>query len=320
MGLHVAETGGDTLQLVGNIHGGHVTVTRGDDRSGRCQWTIEVAHDEIPKSLGVRAERGSALGRLLEGKDVQTGDVVFDEQVRVVGDEAEVLALMRERARRKVADWASRGARVHNQVTLWRGLDSPQSLNILSRAKGLGTLAATLRLDEEEIPLLLARNVLRDRAIGVRVRSLRVLVTHDLPTELEQPQVVRLLEDALNERDEDLHEIAGELVSSLCATDPAMFESLGEGGLIAALGNRALRDAALERLEEVGTERCVSAVLEITTGLFVGSDLKAAGKAVIAKIVARVGDLTGGGLSVVARPEDGQLSVTTGEGALSKAD
>lgn len=320
MGLRVVDTKRDTLRLRGHLRCGDATVARGTPKSGRCNWRIEVRHADIPETLSMRSERASNLGRLFEKMDVRVGDSVFDELVRVVGNEADVLAVMAEKTRRKVASWIERGAKVDDGLISWEGEASPQSLDILSRARGLGTLAASLRLDRADVPRRLEENALCDNALGVRVRSLHILVQLDQPLDRHAILVVRVLEEGLDAAEEELRESAEALLETLLERTDDMVLRLGEAGLIAALHHRDARLAAIERLGEIGTERCVSAIVEVTTGLFVGSDLRAAGKEAIARIVARVGDLIGGGLSVVPLPEAGQLSVASTEGGLSRAD
>lgn len=110
------------------------------------------------------------------------------------------------------------------------------------------------------------------------------------------------------------------------ATASAIARALGalgdgeaEAALVGLLDRADARVAAAEALAQVGTAASLAALLPLTEGFSLPSDLKRAAAAAVAAIRARRPDGPVGGLAIVAGGEAGGLAVAEGEGRLAQS-
>ncbi|MCK6545087.1 hypothetical protein L6R52_04410 [Myxococcota bacterium] len=118
-----------------------------------------------------------------------------------------------------------------------------------------------------------------------------------------------------------LEEAALRVLRSAVATESKIVDTLSEASLLGLLRDAGGDDevALVQRLEHVGTDAALEALLTRTSGLFVRAPLKRAARTAVAAIERRVGR-DRGKLSLTA-PAGGELSVPPSDrGAMSIAD
>ncbi len=275
----------------------------------RCRITeeeLEIGRDDPPE-LEIRAEPQLATVRkLVAGQDLLTGDPAFDKVALIAGDPAEA-ALLAPELRGQLPVCLRWGARFEQG---W--LRIPRRVLSAEKLAALLRVAQLLSAHPDPVAGLVAARQTEPLAT-VRARQSEVLGEQEAcrPEHLaaaatdEDPRVQRAAGAALAARAADWW--CDELPEPLVL---AALPQLAPGWKIRAVG----------WLGAHGTERAVAPLAEAGSGLFVAGPLKEAVREATGLLLARLGPLRAGGLSVTD-DEGGGLSFEQGAGeGLSFAD
>jgi hypothetical protein len=170
-----------------------IAVESGEDSS--THFSID-GWGEWSPNLTIGPNRGwLALGS--EGKHILLNDPAFDEEIKLLGDEEEVVALMDAETRQAIRTFIAHGGRMSwGQLTLRRNAVLKESGEIVEQARSLMHLALRLNRRAPVRQSLLA-NVQTDGVPAVRARNLQLLVDKFGNSE----EAKRAVEAAFGDRD-----------------------------------------------------------------------------------------------------------------------
>jgi hypothetical protein len=138
--------------------------------SGYAEIVVD-GQGAIPRDLSIDTE--TFIKTALGGQDIQTSDAIFDEKIRMHGDEAMMLAALDEDMRSLILPVVPRGGVVvkDGRITCRKERleDVPGMIRILVK------LGNHLMIREEDIPERLAKNAIKDSNPLVRLRNLELL-------------------------------------------------------------------------------------------------------------------------------------------------
>lgn len=307
---------------------GEVTVSLRRVASG--DYEIRCRH-ATPIRLGLGPD--GALAKPLRGPEVTTGDASFDADVRVAGDEVDVLLMLDPPTRRLARQAANEGWVAEDGAWSWRveTSDVPRVARVVaeigvelarrSRVRALPLVQEIVeRLRVEAEPGVCARLLaLRPPADEDAVRATARVAASALAPHIKADALRRLVEDH-----PDHHETI-ERVALLAAAGTNLAAELAvvvahalrrvphddpEGALVTLLDHedRWVRLSAIESLRLVGTiPRAVPALVRLRDKAFAGEVGERAGE-VVATIRARA-QVDAGRLAVVDAVEHGGLAV-----------
>jgi HEAT repeat protein len=257
---------------------------------GSFQVEIFDTSRRIPPSLAIHARGSTVLPA--SAPDRRTGDEVFDDAFRVLGETEAVAAVLTAPARRLVQE-LRRGASLnvdHGKLTWNLARERVDSCDDLAlRIRNLVELAHHLRLAPGKIPFRLAENARRDPSPGVRLRCLQLLLgSYRESAELKEAAEVSLAADVPEVRllaagalrtapalrvlrtlvhdDQCDDAIRTRALDSLAdVLPPGELVSLVQGLVTASPPNRALRITAIRAVGRRGVRESLSLVLKAAT-------------------------------------------------------
>lgn len=155
--------------------GVEVMVRRESSSDGPDSFLVRAAMGAIPTDLTMGRETlASRMGKLIAGRDVETGDTEFDHDVLLRGSEPRILALLDQETRQSVRENVSRGAEVGSGA-VEISIANPEELEAPARlAASLASRLASRAV--QPVPVLLRENAMGDSLPGVRRRCLEALV------------------------------------------------------------------------------------------------------------------------------------------------
>jgi len=307
-------------------------------RSGKnAQRRIRISAHGAPLDLSVR--RQGALDdawQAVAGVDLQIGDPAFDSRAVVKGDPVAARLVLDAGTRAELLQVMEElGARLHDgrvEVDVHRTVTDASW--IVERVERLAGLVRRLRADpgdrwpEDRLVAM----VEQDPNSGVRRGAFQDLRAR-APGRLGP-----LLDGLVRDKDPGLRALAAGELGDLPTLrrifaqteDPEAIvlaamavvkhgDAGAESRLLAhaASPNASVRVAVADALGAVGTVRSVETLLPLTQGLLADGDAKAAARAAIAAIQARLGEVEAGRLSVVEDGLSGAVSVATEAGRVS---
>jgi HEAT repeat protein len=186
--------------IAGRVDGVEVrvdTFRRSQGKSSATYTRIRVRAPGVPGNLSLGNEGFfSSIQKALGGQDIQTDDKGFDELLRIRGDEAQVVALLGDEARRAVRrEVGGSGVSVRDGEAYWETRGHLRDrVELVSRVRGMIDLEKQLTLGSTSIHERLSRNALADRNPRVRLRNL-VLLQRRAPSSREAVETSRALMD-----------------------------------------------------------------------------------------------------------------------------
>ncbi len=329
LGLGFTEGGFFSSPRIEGQVGGTQVVVRTIRRGGKHKRTYTVIRvgARVPHDLVLRSEGlGSAINKLIAGRDLQIGDPMFDQRVLIRGEELETLALLDSPTRHKVKELLASGGWVADRVIRWEKLGHLRNeREITGQVQELLAVSGALAGDGRSVEERIARNALHDPEPGVRLRNLEALLAQrrGLPVTLglarrclEDPDPAIALTAALFLGDEALERI--EALMAAPSLPPMLriraLERLGQRGEPALLellaqGSTPVKRAAARALGASGGLGAVEHLLPYTEGLLTDAALKTAAREAVAAIQARCGGGERGAISLSEADASGALSL-----------
>ncbi len=278
----------------GRIDGHQVSMTGDDDG-----WAVHIALPAVSPEVVIGAESAlTGIQRLIAPSDVELGDPPFDAEVRILGPRPLVVALCTKGVRGRLRTLVSGLAlRVEGQAMTAR-LPRHSQPWVRTQVRSMARLARALRAPSVGLPARLLRNGARDPIPAVRQLNLSILLK-DHWQALSAPQQDALIALAA--------EVPGLEAQTLGVIEARLAATAGD---LAALPAPALcllidsgpadrRLAAVRLLGDRGGEAAVPALTGLADAFFGRGELKVAARTAIGQIMARIGTLRAGGLSVV---------------------
>ncbi|MCA9546743.1 MAG: hypothetical protein KC613_20195 [Myxococcales bacterium] len=305
MGLTPPTDDPDALVWKGALGPGQATVRRLGET-----WAVEVSATELPGELRIGSEAAvGGLRRVFMGKDVQTGDMIFDDAVRIDGPEALVRAACTVGTRRLLTRWVPDHELQLQAQRLTLTFASHSEQRLVARLRTLRSLLQSLCRAQGNLAVRLLRNAARDPVAQVRTLSLLTLLEGPLQT-LDARRRRRAILVGAGHPQASLRKAAAPLLVGLLNTAEVAFEALPERALwtLLAFGDPARQVEAAHRLGAVGGADSVPPLAEHADAFFGTGALKTAARAAIAQILERTGGLRSGGLSL-AEDQAGELSL-----------
>jgi hypothetical protein len=225
--------------------------------------------------------------------------------VLVSGHEAVTLAVLSAPIRARLAPWLERGARFERGCLRWEG-EVRSERQLLEQLRDMARLCRDMRPGRGDLSAQLIRNAARERQVGPMLAMLSA-VDGEALADRRVPLMLR--QGAASELEVDREQCLA-ILQRLLEHHPDALSDLGPECLVLLLDSRAHRRRAIVALGERGPRTAIKDIARVTTGLWVGGDLKALGREAIAQIIERDGQPVEGGLSLSQRPMEGALSQT----------
>lgn len=307
--------------MSGRLRRLHVELAFRPEGDGQLRYTAAVDVARIRGRLALSAESlVGALGKMLQGRDIATGDADFDGRVLVRGDSAYARAALTAPVRASVVSALDAGVRLLVDRAIWTWTDRPWSQQALARVGRLAELGARLDLDPDEEVVGLLQNAVWDPHAGVRRHALTEL----LPQASADRADAVLQAGAAGARHEDprVRAAAGALLAALVAHRGEWVDALGGPQLLAAVqaGGRAPAIPLLAALGRRGGPEALPLLVELSSGVFTGRDVKHAARQAAEAVRSR-GEESSGALSLAPQGGGGSVAlIGRPEGAVAFSD
>ena len=269
----------------------------GDDDEG-VYFQIEVRRLGIPAGLRIVPETAASLmWQTVKGPDVRIGDPDFDTLANLSGPPAWIVAALNVRTRGQLKTLLEQGGRVEGERITVR-LRVSRAHQLVSQTHHLLKLARRLSLPDIEVTHLLIRRAEGAVRDTKRRAAVAGLIEH-APFIKQFSDLARV--EAHLAKGTAADRAAGQRIRlAWLSGDPNRIQHLPELVVLTALeGATPTRLAAIERLGQVGGVASIAPLTAASRGFFTSSRVKAAARAALEAVVARVGEVAAGGLALI---------------------